>query len=160
MFAFLAVLRHALSTLLPAGTDSGGVRRDGEFRVQHPSGVLIERGLREVDLQAVAGLKFRDMRTGYRWYSFPRAEIAGRTIAMSICFFQDALEFITVDVVTEDEVGDPWKNWSAEKELARVEAARQWLADIGCPVGEYTWGTVFAELDNKGGGGGGGVRFH
>ena len=130
-----------------------------EFTLSHPSGLRIQKGLRESDVRATPGIRMRDMRNGYVWYYLPSAEIAGQSVAIGICFFKGQLNSLTVEVVGGAFGGDPWKDWSLEKEQARVEATRRWLADVGYPVGTYRWGVVHAELDPKSGGGGGMIRF-
>jgi hypothetical protein len=121
--------------------------------------LVIQRGLPESEAKAVPNVRSRDVGNGYHWYQLPTAEISGQVVMLSLCFFKNALEFVTVEVADDDQPGDPWSNWSAEREQARAEAIRQWLANIGCPVGDYTWGSVSAEVDAKSGGASGGVRF-
>jgi hypothetical protein len=159
MLAFLAVLRHALSTLVPVG-QSGSTKRDGVFRVHHPCGLIIQQGLEESDVGAIPKVKSRDMGNGYHWYALPKADISGQLVGISLCFFKGVLQFVMVGVIDGDEGEDPWKNWSAEREKARVEAARLWFVSVGCEVGDYPWGTVFAEIDYKTGDASGGVRFN
>src|ERR1051325_10630510 len=134
-------------------------KQDEVFKVHHPSGVLIEQGIRESDVRTIPGVRTRDMGNGYVWYYLPRAEISGEVVAIGVCFFKQACDFLTVAVMDSDQLEDPYKNWSAEREQARVEATRQWFANVGYPVGKYKWGIVFAEIDVKTGDGSGGVRF-
>ena len=129
------------------------------FKVQHPSGLLIQQGIRESDVRAIPDVRTRDMGNGYVWYYLPRAEISGNVVAIGLCFFKQSMNFLTAVVVDDDPADNPWSNWSAEKERARLEATRQWFANVGYPVGEYKWGIVFAENDMKTGDASGGVRF-
>ena len=129
------------------------------FALRHPCGLLIEQGLRESEVGATPGVRARDMRTGYVWYDLPRAEIAGQMVAMSICFYKEKLNALSIAVLDDTLYGSSWGDWSAAKEQARAEATGRWLADVGFPVGTYAWGIVYAGTDAKTGDGGGGVRF-
>src|SRR5690349_23019393 len=105
------------------------------FALRHPSGLLIEQGLRESEVGATPGVRARDMRTGYVWYDLPRAEIAGQMVAMSICFFREELNALSIAVLDDTLYGSSWGDWSAAKEQPRAEATGRWLADVGYPVG-------------------------
>ena len=153
MLAFLAVLRNALSTMLPIGAGAPA------FTLQHPSGVLIHRGIREAEIRGLPGVRSLDMADGRHWYKLEDAEISGRNISMSLYFSNEALEFLSFAIVDGEAGRDPWKNWSEEREQQRLEAIRQWLADVEYAAGDYVWGTVFAEIDVKSGGVMAGVKF-
>lgn len=130
-----------------------------EFALLHPCGLHIQKELPELSAKSVAGVRARDMRNGYVWYHLPQAEIAGQTVAMSLCFCRGALELLSVAVVDPKPEGRSWSDSSAEEEKACAAATAQWLAALGCPVGKYAWGAVFAEIDPKTGDARGGVRF-
>lgn len=132
--------------------------RPRDFRLQHPCGLLLEPQLDEQRVQTVDDVVVTDMGNGYVWYRLPKAEIAGQTIAMQICFQSHTLETLNVAVVDPDLYGSSWATWSAEKERARAKATRRWLAAIGYPVGDYPWGTVSAGTDPKTGDGSGIIR--
>jgi hypothetical protein len=129
------------------------------FLLTHPCGLRIESDLREVSASGLTGVEARDMGNGYVWYVLPHAQIAARTVAMSLCFFEGALEGLSVAVVEPELYGASWSDWSAEREAARARATARWLADVGYEVGRYAWGTVFAGIDPKTGDGSGGIRF-
>ena len=97
------------------------------------------------------------MGTGYLWCDLPRAEISGQMIAMTLCFFKQTLDSLSVSVVRDN--GALWADWSQETEQARADATRQWLAAVGYAVGTYPWGNVYAGTDPKTGDGGAGIRF-
>jgi hypothetical protein len=120
---------------------------------------MIGERLREPEVGGIPGIRKRDMRTGHVWYDLPRAEIAGQTVAVSLCFVKEKLHWLTVGVVDDQRYGASWGDWSPAKERARAEATGRWLADLGYAVGTYPWGSVYAETDPKTGDGGGGVRF-
>ena len=124
----------------------------------HPCGLRIEKGLLESEASAVDGVVVRDMKTGYVWYDLPEACIAGQQIVVGLCFFERALHSI-VFAVSDQLYGTSWADWSESKERARAEATQKWLESVGYPVGEYRWGSVYAEFDPRGGSGSAGVRF-
>jgi len=128
------------------------------FVLEHPCGLRIERNLHESEVQQVDGVSAREMGTGYVWYRLPKAEIAGRSIAMSLCFFEQRLDTLSL-ADADPEFGASWDDWSEAKESARAEATKRWLEAVGYPVGDYDWGVVWAGTDPKTGDGGGGVRF-
>lgn len=99
------------------------------------------------------------MGTGYVWYDLPPAEIAGRKIALSLCFFGQDLESVSLAVVDANFDGASWGDWTPATEQARAEATEQWLETLGYPLGTYGWGTVYAGTDPKTGDSSGGVRF-
>jgi hypothetical protein len=47
--------------------------------------------------------------------------------------------------------GTNWNDWSVEKETARMEWLKQFLARAGTPVGTYSWGKVSADLGGRDG---------
>lgn len=128
------------------------------FVLEHPCGLRIERTLRESLVQEVDGVTPSDMGTGHVWYRLPQAEIAGRPIAMSLCFYEQRLDSLSFADV-HPEYGISWEDWSEAKEKARADATERWLEALGYAVGDYDWGVVWAGTDPKTGGGGGGVRF-
>ena len=130
-----------------------------EFDLQHPSGLRIHRGLSEVDTENTPGVSRSDMQTGYVWYRLPTSLMGSQRVAMSLCFFKRQFDSISL-AVSEERFGLSWNDWSESKERDRTEATRLWLEEIGYPVGEYSWGRIWAEFDAKGGSGGGGVRFN
>jgi hypothetical protein len=129
-----------------------------EFVLDHPSGLRIQKDLRESDVRDVPGVTTRDHRNGYVWYYLPQAPIAGQEIWMGLCFFGHRLDLIHLSVISE-LYGISFGDWSGEKERARVVAIRKWFADVGYPVGTYSWGVVGAETVMKTGDGSGIVRF-
>ena len=130
-----------------------------EFALLHPCGLRIQKELRELSVKGLAGVEAEEMGNGYVWYQLPEAEIAGQTVASRLCFFKGTLELLSVAVVDSELYGGSWSDWTEEKEKARMVATGRWLSALGCPLGKYSWGTVFAELDPKTGDGSGGVRF-
>jgi hypothetical protein len=132
---------------------------DKEFLLEHPCGLTICRKLRESDLMGLLGLRRDNMLTGHVWYELPRGEIGGRIIAIRICFHEGALSALSLAVVDADLHDSGWSDWSQEGEERLARETRNWFRELGFLVGEYSWGTVYAEYDPKGGSGGGGVGF-
>jgi hypothetical protein len=129
------------------------------FLLEHPCGLNIRPELRESDLTGLSDLRRDDMLTGYVWYELPRGEIAGRSIATRLCFHEGALSAISLAILAPELYGSGWSDWSEKKAKRLAQDTGKWLGELGFPVGEYSWGTVYAEYDPKGGSGGGGVRF-
>jgi hypothetical protein len=128
------------------------------FSLIHPCGLHIHKDVREQEVGVAPGVTTRDHRNGYVWYYLPRAQIADQAIWMGLCFFKHRLEFIHIGVVdAPDQSG--WDAWSQLKEEARADAVGRWLAQLGYPVGSYSWGVVHAGIDPKTGDGSGIVRF-
>ena len=98
------------------------------------------------------------MATGYVWYRLPQTEMAGRQIAMNLCFHAGVLAQISA-ADADPTFGMTWDDWSAEKEKSRAHATERWLVAIGFKVGTYPWGAVWAGTDPKTGDGGGGITF-
>ena len=128
-----------------------------ELDLMHPCGLHIAKGLSERGVNAIDGVQTRDMQTGYVWYNLPQGEIAGRVVAMSLCFFKQQLDRLSVAVIDEALYGSSWDDWTAEKEEVRAVATGRWLADVGYVVGKYPWGTVHAGTDPKTGDGSGSI---
>src|SRR5262245_7280044 len=101
--------------------------RSKEFSIAHPSGLHIQKDLREEEARVVDGVTTRDHRNGYAWYYLPRAQIAGQEISMGLCFFHQQLDFISLAVVMESD-NSTFADWSPEKERARVDATSRWFA--------------------------------
>ncbi len=131
-----------------------------KLSIIHPCGLHIEKSLPELDVQSIEGVQPRDMRTGYVWYKLPQADIAGQAIAMSLCFFAQQLDRITVAVIDDKLYGSSWDDSSPEKEHARAAATQRWLADVGYAVGKYSWGSVYAGTDPQTGDGSGGITLN
>ena len=60
---------------------------------------------------------------------------------------------------THERFGLSWDDWSQDKEHARLQWLTQWLEKVGVPIGTYTWGTVSASYDPKGGGSSAGIVY-
>jgi len=129
------------------------------FLLAHPSGLDIHPGMTEENVFAIPDVRRRDMRTGYVWFSLPEGLLAGERVAIALCFANGHLDCLTVAVCDEVHFGASWSDWTESNELARTEATRRWFANVGYPVGTYSWGHVYAEFDPRSGSGGGGVRF-
>lgn len=127
------------------------------FRLEHPCGVRIHPELREAEVSALAGETRHDMRTGYVWYSLPVARVVGQRVACRLCFHHGALSRFSVAVCDDELYGRGWSEWSQDKEERRARDTGSWFTAIGFPIGEYSWGTVYAGYDPRSATGGGGV---
>ncbi|MEO7456323.1 MAG: hypothetical protein ABIY52_08675 [Gemmatimonadaceae bacterium] len=130
-----------------------------EFRLDHPCGLAIRRGLDESAAEALPDARRRDMLTGHVWYDLPQADIHGTRVAMSVCFVQRQLTLMQCAVADPALYGASWDDWSEAKERLRAHATERWLADAGYPVGTYSWGEVWARYHDRDASGGGGITF-
>jgi hypothetical protein len=128
------------------------------FSFEHPCGLTINQALKIEQVKVIPGVEIRDMKTGYWWVRLPPGFIADSWIFCGLSFKGNQLGLVSLSARDSDRTGT-WADWSEEAEHKCVEDTRQWLRKIGFPVGEYSWGSAFADYDPKGASGGGGVCF-
>jgi hypothetical protein len=132
-----------------------------DFELWHPAGIRISRDLKEVELtSALPGVEASktDMRTGWIWYRLPPFTDGEVVVAMSLGFNSGLLERVTL---TNADVtfGGSWNEWSEEKERLRAASIGAWLRSKGFAAGTYSWGSVWAGFDAKGGSGSASVEY-
>jgi hypothetical protein len=130
-----------------------------EFIFDHPIGLRISRGLREVEVATLEQVGTRDMGTGYVWYSLPNRNSESDNILMSLCFHNGTLDSISI-ALNDPDLGHSWGDCSEEKERTRADRTETWLAAQGYPAGTYPWGEIWANYDPKGGFGSAGIRYN
>jgi len=131
-----------------------------EFLVRHQCGVVISRELKEFAMAEIGNIEKRDIGNGYVWYSLPKAEVLGKNVLFSLCFFKGNLSRVDFSLSDPMLYGSSWDDWSEEKERLCASHTRQWLSDNGYYLGLYSWGEIWANYDPKGGSGGGGVIYN
>jgi hypothetical protein len=132
-----------------------------EFELLHPVGLRVSRSLTEADLLSSfqhEQLKRTDMHTGWVWYRLPTFTESDLVIGISLGFNSGALEQVSLSD-THPKYGTSWNAWSEEQELLRAKQIGSWLAGSGFAPGTYSWGTIWAGYDAKGGFGHAVVRY-
>lgn len=129
------------------------------FELTLSNGINIYANLKELEISSLENIRKNDMNTGYVWYSFEPCEVLGEKIHISICFYKGKCDSISLALYNPEKYGAGWDDWSEEKEKACAKDTENWLAKIGYPTGNYSWGTIWAGYDPKGGLGHAGVRF-
>ena len=131
-----------------------------DFELNHPCGVLLSRALTERALLAtvpdVVESK-RDAHTGWVWYQLPMLREEDYIIRVGLGFNDGSLATIKF-ADTNPIFGVDWNEWSEEKERLRAKSTERWLQIRGIAVGSYSWGSVWAGYDGKGGHGSATVR--
>jgi len=127
-----------------------------EFTFDHPSGLRISRGLREVDVASLDEVARRDMGTGYVWYFIPNVNSESESILMSLCFRAGLLDSVSIAVSDKAQGSD----WSEASERTRADRTEAWLATQGYQSGTYSWGEIWAGYDAKGGSGSAVIRYN
>ncbi|MDB6174154.1 MAG: hypothetical protein JWL59_3465 [Chthoniobacteraceae bacterium] len=133
-----------------------------EFELQYPGGPLITQGVQEpviLQLQESISIKRRDMRTGWVWYTLPSFPDAGISLIISLGFVDGFLREISIAHDDTTLYGRGWDDWSEEKEILRAENTAKWFKKKGFELGTFSWGSIWASYDPKGGFGSGGVRY-
>lgn len=132
-----------------------------EFRLLHPAGLCVSRGLTEESFRDSAVGRDTlptDMGTGWVWYHLPVFTDGGITVGIALGFNGGQLEKISLSDV-DPKFGTGWSEWSEEKERQRAESIGNWLIGKGYQAGAYEWGSVWADFDPKGGFGTATVRY-
>jgi len=131
----------------------------GEFTLDHPCGVRIERALQQSAVAQLNDQHKQDMGTGYVWYSLSLADIDQKKVAVSLCFHEGVLDSLTITLVEDGLYGSSWADFAEEKERLRAKHTEEWLRAAGYPTGSFSWGEIWAGYDSKGGSGYGIIRY-
>lgn len=131
------------------------------FDLAHPAGVQVNARLTEGSLRsAVPSVETsrRDMGTGWVWYRLPVLSDGEVQVSIALGFEREVLKHIILSD-SSPKFGAGWNDWTEEKEKSRAESIRRWLEVRGFAPGTYSWGSVWAGFDPKGGAGTAAVRF-
>ena len=83
-------------------------------------------------------------------YNIGRHEISGLVFAVTIYFYNELLESVSISSV--DNESTSWSDWSEEKELKKKEMHDRWLKKlVGKASSHYKWGEVWSGYDSKAG---------
>lgn len=132
-----------------------------DFEFHHPAGLRISRHLSDAELISVlpeVDTSKTDMRTGWVWYRLPPFKDGEVVVGIALGFNSGVLESVTLtDAHTKHGTG--WNEWSEEKERFRAASIGSWLGSKGYPVGTFSWGSIWAGCDSKGGFGSASVQY-
>jgi hypothetical protein len=120
-----------------------------EFSLHHPSGITISPSLTEVELAAVSCSR-RDMGTAWVWYQLPTFQEGEIIVAIALGFHAGRLVQLSLSDANP-KFGDSWSVFSEHQERLRAQSVGAWLASKGLFLGTYSWGSVWAGYDPKGG---------
>jgi len=105
----------------------------------------------------------RDVGTGYRWLSLHRLSLGGVPAGISLCFFGQQLDMVTIGVdLPGATLEDGWPNQAAMD--AEVPSMRRTLgAALGRKLAgghaRFDWGEAWARFDPKGFMASSGIRY-
>ena len=122
-----------------------------EFSIELPSGITISSVVTETEVSAQPDVNKRDMGNGYVWYTFPESEIESEIVIFSLCFFEGAIQSLSISLSNPELYGGGWDEFSETKEKARAKDTEKWLSSIGYKTGKYSWGEIWVGYDSKGG---------
>ncbi|RYD85879.1 MAG: hypothetical protein EOP84_00945 [Verrucomicrobiaceae bacterium] len=137
-----------------------GIMLDGDFRVLHPCGLRIDRGLDEKEVARAYGSAPEEMGNGFVWYHFPPAAVEGGVLAAGLCFHGNVLVTVGLRVAEAGTPGDGWDRWSAAEERECVRRTGKWLRSLGYKPGNYRWCEIRLGYDSRTGSGGAVVSLH
>jgi len=141
--------------------------QDGRIRLGHE--VVASPTLTEAQLVEAMGDKAKPSvaNGAHRSYVLPTLSLLGRPYTPSV-YFTDGL-VTTISLTWADPArvagGDPWAQWSAEREQAIAQEDARWLSSVlggaGSTTGAYSfdWGSVWSGFDPRSGYSSVGIRY-
>ena len=129
------------------------------FQICHPSGITIGQKTSPELLASIDGVKHSEISSEHSNYAIPPFEVLGRKVGCIVYVKTGAIEMLSMGIDDAELYGEGWKDVTEEKERRRAKDTADLLAELGVPVGNYSWGTVSAGFDVKGFSGGGHVRY-
>ena len=86
----------------------------------------------------------------YCSYNMGRHEISGLVFAVTIYFYNELLESVSISSVDHESAS--WSDWSEQEELEKKEMHDLWLKKLlGKASSHYQWGEVWSGYDSKAG---------
>lgn len=131
-----------------------------KFEIKLPNGIVLSSELTEGVVSKLPDVQPREIGNGYVWYLLPTFEIDAVQVVFDLCFWEGNLKDINLSLSNPDLYGNSWNDFSEAKETLRAKHTEKWLASKGYSVGKYTWGSVWAGYDGKGGVGHAVVRYN
>lgn len=141
--------------------------RDG--RIKLGAGLMADPKLTEASLVTLAGADAKPSvgHGPHQSYVLPAVSLLGRAYTPSVYFTNGLVAMLTLTWADPTRItGDPWANWSAERERAIAKDDAKWLATalqgLGSMTDTYTfeWGTVWSGYDEKSGFSSIGLRYN
>lgn len=130
-----------------------------EFNSKLYKGMQLEE-LKNTDYYKAKFNSFRDVQTGYFWYSFDTFSWEGYQIHISICFYGDKLEHFHINT-WEDTDAKTWDDWTEKKEMAVFERNNSFMRKLSGEKGNkkkdpypqwnavFDWGTLWSVYDPR-----------
>jgi hypothetical protein len=140
--------------------------RDG--RINMGAGLTVSPTLTEASFLIVAGDRASPCvgHGSHRSYVLPPVSLQNRTYTPSLFFTDGVVSMVSLTWADpEKPSGDPWANWSEERERAIAKDDARWLAasleDVGSTADTYTfdWGTAWSGFNERDGFSSVGVRY-
>lgn len=119
------------------------------FSLHHPVGVTISPSLTEAGVADISCSR-RDMGTTWVWYQLPTFQDGEILVAIALGFRAGKLVQLSLSDANP-KFGDSWSTFSEHQERLRAQSIGAWLASKRLFVGTYSWGSVWAGFDPKGG---------
>lgn len=131
-----------------------------EFHIEISEGLNISSNLAEEEISSIPSVHSRDIGNGCTWYWLPVTDIDDLQIVFGVCFFNGVLKDISISLSNVELYGGSWDDFSKSKEELRAKDTEKWLSNRGYKTGSYSWGSVWAGYDGKGGFGHAVVRYN
>jgi hypothetical protein len=129
------------------------------FCIPHPCGVSLGRETRPADVVSIEGAEFSETIPGSGYYRIPPFTAYGELVACLVYVSGNRVTQLSFGLADPEKYGSSWEDATEAKERQCAEDTEKWLAHLGVPSGEYSWGTVWTGFDMKGFSGGGLVRY-
>ena len=118
------------------------------------------------ELENVAALalgeshQVQDMGAGWKWLRAQNVRVGEHYFLVGFAFCNNRLKQVhLVFSPTRFELPSDWDTWSESAEQQRLGEYQQWVRDELGRAGRFSWGTVEAEYDAKGGSSGIALRY-
>ena len=115
-------------------------------------GMIITNATQKSDLINYFGadhVDIRDMKNTWMHYSIT-CMIGSKHFAFTLFYDSETLK--AVDFITDYIPGkNIWDNWSEKNEYERLEKFKIWLSEQLGSQRDFSWGSIGASFDNKGG---------
>lgn len=136
-------------------SDDSGIRIDRRTgAITLPRGVLEPALTRGVFLASpmAEGVEIFVQNEPWCSYKLARVPVGAREFIVVAFFHDQQLTHVNLMDVDPAFGSSDWTDWSEEKEINRKARHEEWLREIGVPVGNYSWGSVASEYDQRSGG--------
>lgn len=140
--------------------------RDG--RINLGAGLIVSPSLTEASFLNAAGDRASPSveHGSHRSYVLPPVSLQDRTYTPSLFFTDGTVSMVSLTWADPEKVsGDPWTNWSNERERAIATDDARWLSAslerLGSTTGTYTfdWGTAWSGFNERDGFASVGIRY-